>query len=460
VKDALHRVVTACSVAVIAAATAAGGAAPAVAAPARPAGCSIARALPPPPKARPRYVLRVRVQPGLGTVRGTLTVAFTAPADRGTDGLVFRLWPNGPVYAGAGAHLAVSDVREARRSLPISHPDATTLVVRRPVRPGSRVVVSMRWRLSVPAGLSQLRIAREGVRALRLGSFFPLLAWDGRGWALDPPTRLTGESWTSPTADFDVRVSAPRGLRAFATGEQVAPGVWRARAVRDFALALGHFGVATGVAHVPAPVKVTVAADATAYGSPNDFLQPAITSLQRLSARYGSYPWSAYTVVAMADIGAFAGGGSNEYPTLVFVSATDATPVAHETAHQWFYSLVGNDQARDPWLDEGLATWAQTLVDAAPPFANARIPAAAADRIGEPMRFWDRLGFRRFFLGVYLQTYRSLKSLGPRAQVDCALRAYVQQNAYRVARPADLLTALQRVFPAAKQELEAHGAHF
>ena len=29
--------------------------------------------------------------------------------------------------------------------------------------------------------------------------------------------------------------------------------------------------------------------------------------------------------------------------------------MSHETAHQWFYSLVGNDQARQPFADEATA---------------------------------------------------------------------------------------------------------
>jgi aminopeptidase N len=35
--------------------------------------------------------------------------------------------------------------------------------------------------------------------------------------------------------------------------------------------------------------------------------------------------------------------------------------VAHEIAHQWWYALVGNDQAAEPWLDEGLASWSADL---------------------------------------------------------------------------------------------------
>jgi aminopeptidase N len=34
---------------------------------------------------------------------------------------------------------------------------------------------------------------------------------------------------------------------------------------------------------------------------------------------------------------------------------------AHETAHQWWFGLVGNDQALEPWLDEALATYSEIL---------------------------------------------------------------------------------------------------
>jgi aminopeptidase N len=34
---------------------------------------------------------------------------------------------------------------------------------------------------------------------------------------------------------------------------------------------------------------------------------------------------------------------------------------AHETAHQWFYNLVGNDQLNEPWLDEATAQYATWL---------------------------------------------------------------------------------------------------
>lgn len=34
---------------------------------------------------------------------------------------------------------------------------------------------------------------------------------------------------------------------------------------------------------------------------------------------------------------------------------------AHETAHQWWYGIVGNDQAMEPWLDEAFCTYSERL---------------------------------------------------------------------------------------------------
>ena len=33
----------------------------------------------------------------------------------------------------------------------------------------------------------------------------------------------------------------------------------------------------------------------------------------------------------------------------------------HEIAHQWWFGLVGNDQAMEPWLDEAMAVYSEAL---------------------------------------------------------------------------------------------------
>ena len=187
-------------------------------------------------------------------------------------------------------------------------------------------------------------------------------------------------------------------------------------------------------------------------------------ALRWYAQRYGPYPWSTYSLVVMRD---FAGLNGFAYPTLAFLgdgsscSCPALVLVPHETAHQCVYSLVGNDQAHDPWLSEGLATWAQTGPERSlASMVATGIPPEARNRIGEPVGYWDRLSFEDFRLGVYVQTVQALNELGAPDAVDCALRKFVVDNAYRTAVPRDLLAALTPFFPDAEKKLSARGAHF
>jgi hypothetical protein len=89
---------------------------------------------------------------------------------------------------------------------------------------------------------------------------------------------------------------------------------------------------------------------------------------------------------------------------------------------------------------------------------SASIPPVAAGHVGEPLTYW---GTNRSFYnsGVYIQGAKALASLGDLNLVDCGLRIYVARNAYRIARPADLINAMAAVFPNAPQVLANFGAH-
>jgi hypothetical protein len=415
------------------------------------AACSAPSPLAAPRPDRPRYALTVRVDAGFKRVRGEVRVRFTA--NRPTDRLVFRLWPNGPLQRVGGQRLDVGAVTENGVRLATDRPDPTTLVVHlaESLAAGGSVTVAAPWALRVPAA-NRDRIARYA-GGLRLGSFFPILAWDAdRGWVTDPPARILGESSTTPTADFDVRVRAPRGARVLVSGEAAGHGLWHARAVRDVGVAVGRFRVRAATVRAPRPVSVRVGVDAGSFITPRRALRLATSSLERLSRLYGPYPWPTYTVVFPGDLRR----EGIEYPTLVF-SGDVATVqvVSHETGHQWFYSLVGNDQYRDPWLDEALATWAQVRLGRSfgTGFALGKIT-----HVGEPMSYWTGKE-RRYFVEVYAGGVRALRSLGAAARVDCALRLYAARNAYRIAKPGDLLDALNAVFPGAEAKLRRFGIH-
>ena len=80
----------------------------------------------------------------------------------------------------------------------------------------------------------------------------------------------------------------------------------------------------------------------------------ARSAMARLNDLYGKYPWPD---LVLAEVGADY-GFSMEYPRAIHLTrskVTDSYVVNHEVAHQWFYAQLGNDQMREPWLDEGFA---------------------------------------------------------------------------------------------------------
>src|SRR4029450_246068 len=83
-------------------------------------------------------------------------------------------------------------------------------------------------------------------------------------------------------------------------------------------------------------------------------LDAAADAFRSMQARLGACPYPIYKVVQSA------GGFGMESPGLTWVpygvgSANLRYLLAHETAHQWFYGVVGNDQARQPFADEAVA---------------------------------------------------------------------------------------------------------
>ena len=403
---------------------------------------------------RPRYRLRVDVRPNERVVQGELAVVFTP--DLATDRLVFRLWPNGPRLSRAGARLDTGPVTVDGAAVSAEREGPTVLVVGRGTTfvAGRAVEVRLPWQLRLPGSLDD-RVARSG-DAVRLGSFFPILGWEpGVGWATEAPTTVDAESSTAPVADFDVTVTVPAGLSVLASGAQDAPSHWTASAMRDFAMSVGRFTTASATAHAPHPVAVAVGVHAGARETVQPYLDKAVRVLEDFSRRFGPYPWPAYTVALTPGL-----RGGIEYPGHTMQGAgTTGRTTSHEIGHQWFYALVGNDQARDPWLDEGLATYAEGRYEDTLAAAQiVQIPAEAKGRAGEPMAFWESRP-EAYYAGVYLQGAQALVALGDLIRVDCALRLYAATAAYRVARPADLVAALARVFPAAAEVLAGYGLH-
>jgi hypothetical protein len=428
--------------------TVTGPAATVAAAPGRPAAAScpaVPERVAPRPD-RPRYDLDVDVRLAENAVVGTTKVRFTPDLD--TDRLVFRLWANAPRLARAGGRIDVTSAPDGA-----AQPDATTLVIARPLRAGQATEAEVGWRITLPGPVND-RVSRRG-ETVRLGSFFPILAWEpGVGWATEPATSAYAESSLSTPADVNAAVRVPDGLGVLATGVQQPDGRWVATAVPDFAVSVGRFAVqtATAAAGGPEPVAVTVGTSGVSDG-PATYLAKVVRSLEDFGRRYGPYPWPSFSLAITPDL-----SGGIEYPMHVMQGpGTIGRTTSHEVAHMWFYGLVGSNQGRDPWIDEGISSFAEARYEGTLGSMTTRsIPAAGKGRAGEPMSFWESRQ-SAYYRSVYVQGAQALAALGPPDLVDCALRQVVARLSHRVARPADVIAALSTVFPDAGAVLARYG---
>jgi hypothetical protein len=176
------------------------------------------------------------------------------------------------------------------------------------------------------------------------------LPWISKPIAFNRPNH--GDPFMTPVSPrVRVTIVSDRPLRYATTGEQVGGSgrtkVFEARNVRDFS-----FAAATDYAVRSTTVGGVIVHVWTRPGFPAAAaLRAATTALARESALLGAYPYKTY------DVAQTAGGFGMESPGLTWIpsgvaSGNLAYLVAHETGHQWFYGIVGNNQATEPFADE------------------------------------------------------------------------------------------------------------
>jgi aminopeptidase N len=124
---------------------------------------------------------------------------------------------------------------------------------------------------------------------------------------------------------------------------------------------------------------------------------------------------------------------------------------AHETAHQWWFEQVANDQAMQPWLDEALATYSERLYYEG--ISPDIVPWWWAYRIDfyNPQGFvdipvYEGQGFRPYTNAVYFRGAHFLEDLRARVGDDvffAFLQDYFVQEQGRFATPEDFFRILR-----------------
>lgn len=192
--------------------------------------------------------------------------------------------------------------------------------------------------------------------AVHLGNWYPILCVIKNNAFDCSPYYNVGDPFVSDVANYDIKITIPSDYVIASTGNMVEAingenGItycYKAEAVRDFALMMS-----------PKYKKLSqVVGDTTVnyyYFSDNDpqkSLATAVGSFEYFCKNIDKYPYANYSICETD----FCYGGM-EYPGVVMVASKSQayqTAIVHETAHQWFYGVVGNDQIANAWQDEGL----------------------------------------------------------------------------------------------------------
>lgn len=346
----------------------------------------VATATPATPAAptRPQYTMDVQFNYSTKTAIVNETIVYTNNSPDTLSSLVLAVEPtctqsftlNGMAINGAPTTNTIFDYQNVqayiRHRLEIPLPE--------PLAPNQQVTLQINFGLILPvvgnfsdeASLCS-QIYGYTAQQVNLVDWYPFVVpyIAGKGWILHNPWYY-GEHLTFEAADFDVSVTFTDGsLPVIASsGEEVSDPAattrrFRIEAGRTFALsfALDYRVVTKNVGDVvirsyyfpPYETAATAVLNATAQ------------SFEIYSQRFGPYPHKTLSV-AQGDF-----NDGMEYSALYYHSKgiynnydgtlmNHLTAVSvHETAHQWWFEQVANDQGFEPWLDESLATYSEIV---------------------------------------------------------------------------------------------------
>lgn len=438
----------------------------------------------------PEYELRGRLDPERATVHGSGTVSFVNASDAPLDGLVLRLDQN-RFRGGASAPVSTRGIDLRRLEIDGEPVDLagpavtglTTTIVRvrltRPLEPGQRLRLRVVWDYEVPLDERSLalRQGRWGNEVFQIAQWYPRLAMydDLGGW--DVAEHNGSREFFNPFAHFRVRLQVPTGwlvgatgtltnpvdvlgptalrrleaarasdttlfiVRTHERGEQVlAPSsddqtwTFEADSVSDFAWGASA-GYAWAVSSRMTPAHRVLVHALLTPRHREDLLAASATAAEiiaTLSTRVMPYAWDTHTLLDGPE-------GGMEYPSLT-MSHGDAR-ISHELGHQWFPMMVGSDETRFDFLDEGFATF-YAAVTSGGPVARSRPERSAM----EPLLVGNDLRTPRPVLG-YGRGSRMLHTLAARVGEErllSALRAYALEWRFKHPSPWDFMASMER----------------
>jgi Peptidase family M1 domain len=296
-----------------------------------------------------RYELTATLDVATGRLDAVEMLTVTNRSARTLDHLNLSLVPRALGYVTAFGPVTV-DRREVESRW------TTGINLRIPLpRLAPRATATIRIPFTLEIGRSpDAFTARTSVEngVLSFGQWFPIVSTEHDIYGLGDPQL----SFTADVIRMDLTTTTQLGRNAVA-----CPGLRRAPAtsgtswtcvstdVRDFSFVINpRFRLTRRTVD---GIDLRVYTETVNGGVTADLAAEALIGL---SEAFGDYPWPD---LVLAEVGS-GGGFSMEYPRMIHLTrgkVVDPYVVYHEVTHQWFYAQVGNDQQREPWLDEAFA---------------------------------------------------------------------------------------------------------
>lgn len=449
------------------------------------------------PAGMPEYTIDLTVpddDPAGGIVlEGRQQVTVTNTTGEVLPELPFRLYansvtPENPALTITSATIAGS---EAPWEMSVSNTVAT-FPIEGGLAPGERVTIEMTFTVLVPVddpGHYGIFNHDSAKATTVLAHWYPVLA--GRdpagGWMLEP-TSVFGDPIFTNTGMYEVTIAAPEGRTLITSGveiDRVAENgrqttTFNAKPSRDFVIVM-----ADNLESVTTEVDGT---SITSWALPHhsaggdSVLEWTANTLRVFNPLLGEYPWLQLQAIEAVVYSAAA----VELPQMFIMGSAFYTSwnpgyemsyfeftTAHEVVHMWFYSLVGNNQYTDAFIDEGLTNYLSGDVYFRQLYGDEVGDVTHQSFLYEP--------FRRMIesnadvvvdfptdsypsAGSYASAVYTKAPLGFHAIHEAmgdeaffaGLTDYVAEHSFLVATPADLESALQGRTEIDIRELWAH----
>jgi len=339
---------------------------------------------------RPQYVLDLQVNYSAKAATVNETITYPNWTGETLNNLVLAVEPN--LWSGGFSlkSLAINDQPIANYTLE-NLSQRLEIPLPQPLQPSGTLKITITYGLILPqmqaySNPNEVRPQIYGYseKQVNFVDWYPFVVpyVSGQGWLLHNPW-FYGEHLVYDLADFDVKVLFTDGAnpQIAASGVEVKPQISDVTPTGTSSGAVNHHFVLeegrTFALSISDFFKVATqkVGDVTVYAyyfgiynaSGEALLQTTVEAMQTYSERFGPYRHKTLTAVQ----GDFNDG--MEFSGLYFISRDyfnlyDGTPknylvtiAAHETAHQWWFDAVANDQALEPWLDEALATYSEHI---------------------------------------------------------------------------------------------------